>query len=204
MADGADRQSEGASSSRSGPVEARAAEARPGGSARTSDRPSEKDRAPRDRQKDDEKRLKARQAGEKELLGWIRMSLSLVTTGLGFERGLTFLSELETTSRIDPGAVLRTLAILLMVLGLCALTLACWQHLRLVIAYQRGQELPQPRVSLSLVVALGILSLFLIALVTVLANRDAIKSSKGSVGASQPSLLAAASLTQDLLECRSC
>ena len=47
------------------------------------------------------------------------------------------------------------------------------------LAVGRGQAPPEPRVPLSLVVASGIIAIFLIALVTVLSFRDAIKSTAG-------------------------
>lgn len=135
-------------------------------------RDRERERAEEKREKAEEKRKKQRESADKELLGWIRMGLSLVTTGIGAERALTYVDRVSPMGRIDPMHLLRMLAVALMVLGLVAMVLACWRYWAVASSLRRGELAPEPRFSLSLIVAVGILTLFFLALVVVTGVRD--------------------------------
>ena len=138
--------------------------------AETSDRAARdrEDRAERDR----ENRAKARGISEHELLNWTRMAMALTSTGIAANRALALVEGTETRFRIDPLNLLKFLALALVVLGLGILCIACIQHVRLLLALKRNQPPPVPVVPISLVAAVGIIAIFLTALVTVLTSRD--------------------------------
>lgn len=142
--------------------------------ADSSGRDRDRERAEEKREKAEEKRKKQRESADKELLGWIRMGLSLVTTGIGAERALTYVDRVSPMGRIDPMHLLRVLALALTLLGLAAMVLACWRYWVVASSLRRSESVPDPRFSLSLIVAVGILTLFFVALAVVVGVRDEI------------------------------
>lgn len=165
--------SDGVSERVSSPSSVQAAEARDRSSARRDrDRERTEDRAGRDRERAEEKLRKQRESSEREILSWIRMGLTLATTGLGFDRAITYADRLSPSTRIDPLHLLRALALGLLLLGLFAMVAACLRHRRTLVSLRRGELAPEPRFSLGLVVAVGTLTIFILALVVVLAVRD--------------------------------
>ena len=144
----------------------------------------------KDEKKDEEKRQKAVAAADKELLSWTRLSMSLATTGIAAERGLAYVESFETGRRLDPSNILHTLALCLVGLGVGSLLMACLQAVRVRTAFRRGEPLPEPLISLPLVVAVGVICIFLVALVTVLSFRDVLKSTGAGLPAN-PALASA-------------
>jgi uncharacterized membrane protein YidH (DUF202 family) len=137
------------------------------------------DRTKEDR-KEDEKRQKAVAAADKELLSWTRLSMSLSTSGIAAERGLAYIETLDNSRRIDPTNILHTLAICLVGLGIGSLVAACLQTWRVRRAFRRGAALPEPLIPLSLIVAVGVICIFVVALLTIVSFREVLKSTAGA------------------------
>jgi uncharacterized membrane protein YidH (DUF202 family) len=149
--------------------------------------------------KEEGKRQKAVATADKELLSWTRFAMSLATTGIATERGLAYIESLESGRRIDPTNVLHTLALCLVGLGVGSLVMACLRTWRVRRAVRRGEPLPEPVVSLSLVVAVGVICIFLVALVTVMSFRDVLRPAAGASGPAWQTLaLSATSVTSGL------
>jgi uncharacterized membrane protein YidH (DUF202 family) len=125
--------------------------------------------APRpDRQRDDERRQRAVASTDRELLSWSRMAMTLVATGIGAERALTYLSTVPSGRLVDPHDVLHSLAIGLVGLGLAVLAVSSYHTLAVHRAVRAGTPLPKQRILFSLLVGLGLMVIFGIALVAVI------------------------------------
>ena len=101
--------------------------------------------------------------GDKLMLRWLRTGLILVTTGIAIERGLTYFEQSRTGPSLDPYAVLRTVSLGLVLIGLVALGVACIQHRQRLQAIRLGDPPPVASFSLSLWVSVAVAALGVVA-----------------------------------------
>jgi uncharacterized membrane protein YidH (DUF202 family) len=140
------------------------------------DEKSEKKRAKAEkkvREKEEKERQSAGKAAEREQktrwdadkiqLKWIRLAILMASIGIGADRTMLELGQAGG----QPGdlLVLRGIAQLLALVGLVALAIATFQHGRLISAIVRDEPMPVARFPLSLVVAVIIVLLGVVALV---------------------------------------
>jgi uncharacterized membrane protein YidH (DUF202 family) len=121
-------------------------------------------------QKEGDRLAKLYLDGDNTLLRWLRTSLFLVTTGIGVERGLQYLEQTRAGPSLDPYAVLRMVALGLVLLGIGSLWLACVDHLRELRAIRHGDSPPLPSFSLSLWVSGAVAIMSVIAFLAILAS----------------------------------
>ena len=114
------------------------------------------------RLRDLEKRSEAREDAEKMIIRWVKVSLSLVTTGAAANRALAYL-EGSGSRLIDPFNLLRIVTIALAVVGVVAIWAACVQHWETLRRIERGEPPSKPRLSLGLAVGIAVAVLVVVA-----------------------------------------
>jgi uncharacterized membrane protein YidH (DUF202 family) len=140
---------------------------------------------------DPDRKRQLRESGERDLMNWGRTALTLLSTGIGFERALAVVTANNAHLIVDPFDILRILAISLIVLGLVVVGLAARAHLR-ILARLRHELAPEPPdYSISLILAAGILVIFTTALVTVLSFRDVVRTHRSADDGAGPRAIVA-------------
>lgn len=102
-------------------------------------------------------------AHERTLMAWVRTATSLITFGFTLYKFFYYLHEQDPVKHPERLLGTRTFGLLMIVIGMLTLALATWQH-RLQIQQLRSQYAAAP-LSLSLVVAVLIAVLGLVAIV---------------------------------------
>src|SRR5947208_2872995 len=102
---------------------------------------------------------RVRLAGERTLLAWVRTGLAMMGFGFVVARFGLFLRELEqagtATAHHSTGLSL-WIGVVLVLAGVAATLLAVLQHARFLGHLNRGEEFVPPRISLGIVVAIGL------------------------------------------------
>ena len=122
------------------------------------------------RRKEIDNRADARADSETKLLRWIKLSLTLASTGVGLISALKYL-EGTGPGRLDPYSVLRVVGVALVILGVGAAWASCVEHWRTLQRIASGDPPPEPRLTLALVVGVTIAVLSVIALLAALTAR---------------------------------
>jgi uncharacterized membrane protein YidH (DUF202 family) len=109
------------------------------------------------------------QDADKMLIRWVKVSTTLVATGVGVDRALAYLS--GTAPLLDPAHVLRLTGQCLALLGIVALWIACYQHWQTVQRIRNDDPLPNFRFSLTLTVGACVSVLAVVVLISVVVAR---------------------------------
>jgi uncharacterized membrane protein YidH (DUF202 family) len=133
-----------------------------------------------------EREQKLRWDADKIQLKWVRLAILMASIGIGADRTMQELSQVGS----QPGdlLVLRAIVQLIALVGLAALAIATFQHGRLLLAVVRDEPIPVARFPLSLIVAVIIVLLGLIAVAMAATNLG----SGGRSASAAPSTMAAA------------
>ncbi|MEB3191379.1 MAG: DUF202 domain-containing protein [Snowella sp.] len=108
-----------------------------------------------------------RAAAERTLMAWIRTSLSLISFGVGIDRIVAAIHSAFNTN-LDSFHLSRILGLLFIIIGTLALGVAALNHRQDLKRIEHGQFTYQPRLSLSLVVAIALISVGVFAFLSIL------------------------------------
>jgi putative membrane protein len=108
-----------------------------------------------------------RAAAERTLMAWIRTSLSLISFGFGIDQLMTAI-RLSISKPINTSDLSRLIGLSLVGLGTIAMVTAVYQHLQELRHIRRETYQYKPRLSLSVIVALSLVVIGLVAFVGIL------------------------------------
>lgn len=110
-----------------------------------------------------------RAAAERTLMAWIRTSLALISFGFGIDSIVSAIRSLQVAEDLDPVRFSRILGLAFIALGTFAMVMAAIEHRQELQHIQRNVDyFYQPRRSLALMVAIGLVCIGIYAFVGIL------------------------------------